>query len=119
MGKVVVRLKAIEYKENSSCYFIFLGYQVVLSSHVPLGISNVTLLYTSKHFRRFCSMGYVTEIHQNLDDMCIAKATDQDSSQELSRTSSLLSFSLVASNSECRKATSLQIASLVEESNRY
>ena len=70
-------------------------------------------------FRRFCSMGYATKFHQNLDAVCITKASDQDPSQQSSRASSLLNPSLVASDGECPRATSLQPASLVEESNRH
>ena len=70
-------------------------------------------------FRRFRSMGYATEFHQNLDAVCITKASDQDPSQQSSRASSSLSPSLVASDGECPRATSLQPASLVEESNRH
>ena len=43
----------------------------------------------------------------------------QDSTQQLSRASSLPSFSQIASNGECPRATSMQPASLVKESNRY
>ena len=64
-------------------------------------------------------MGYATEFYQNLDAVCITKASDQDPSQQLSRASSLLSPSLVASNGECPRATSLQPTSFVEESNRH
>ena len=64
-------------------------------------------------------MGYATKFHQNLDAVCITIASDQDPSQQLSKTSSQLSFSLVASNGECIRATSLQPTSPVEESNRH
>ena len=64
-------------------------------------------------------MGYATEFHQNLDAVYITKASDQDPSQQLSRVSSSLSPSLVASDGECLRATFLQPAFLVEELNRY
>ena len=64
-------------------------------------------------------MGYVTEFYQNLDIMCIAKALDQDLSQQLSKVSSLLSLSSIASDGKCPRARLLQPAFLVEESNRY
>ena len=64
-------------------------------------------------------MSYATEFYQNLNAVCITKALDQDLSQQLSRASSSLNPSLVASNSECPRATFLQPASLVEESNRH
>ena len=73
----------------------------------------------SRPFRRFRSMGYATEFHQNLDAVCITKASDQDPFQQSSRVSSSLSSSLVASNGECPRAILLQPASLVEESNRH
>ena len=70
-------------------------------------------------FRRFRSMDYATKFHQNFDAMCITKALDQDPPQQLSRASSSLSPLLVASDGECFRATFLQPASLVEESNRH
>ena len=64
-------------------------------------------------------MGYATEFHQNLDAVYIIKASDQDPSQQSSRAFSSLSLSLVTSDSECPRAISLQLASLIEESNRH
>ena len=63
-------------------------------------------------------MGYATKFYQNLNAVCITKASDQDPPQQLSRAFSLLCSSLVASNSECPTVTSLQPAFLVEELNR-
>ena len=74
---------------------------------------------TPRPFRRFCSMGYATKFHQNLDVVCITKALDQDPSQQSSRASFLLSPSLLTSNGECPRATSLQPASLIEELNKH
>ena len=113
MGMIVVRLKAIKYKENSFCY---LSSQAIM----PSGRMLLGQCYSAlRPFCRFCSMCYTTKFHQNLDAVCITKASDQDPSQQLSRASSLLSLSLVASNSECPRAISLQPTSFVEESNRH
>ena len=49
----------------------------------------------------------------------LPKPRIQDLSQQSSRASSLLSFSQVAFNGECPRATSMQPASLVEELNRH
>ena len=93
--------------------FIFLDYHAFW----PCAISQCCS--APRPFRRFCLMGYATEFHQNLDIVCITKASDQDPSQQSSRASSLLSLSLVAFDSECPRATSLQPASLIEVSNRH
>ena len=47
------------------------------------------------------------------------KSRIQDPSQQLSRVFSLLSLSQVASDGECPRATSMQPAFLLEESNRH
>ena len=86
----------------------------MLSSHLP----SDQCCSSSRPFCKFCLMGYATEFHQNLDVVCITKASDQDPSQPLSRASSLLSPLLIASNDECPRATFLQPASYVEESNK-
>ena len=109
-GQIGSKTKSYRIQRGFLLLFIFLNYQVVPSGRMPSG---------SRPFRRFRSMGYATEFHQNLDAVCITKALDQDPSQQLSRASSSLSPSLVASDGECPRATSLQPASLVEESNRH
>ena len=73
----------------------------------------------TRFFRRFYSMGYATEFHQNRDAVCITKASNQNPSQQSSKASSSLSPLLVAFNGECPRATSLQLASLMEELNRH
>ena len=60
-------------------------------------------------------MGYANKFYQTINTVCIAKAFDQDSSQQLSRAFSLLSPSLVASNGEGPRATSMQPASFIEK----
>ena len=64
-------------------------------------------------------MGYATKFYHNFDAVYITKALDQNPSQQLSKASSLLSASLIASDGECPRATSLQPAFLVEESKRH
>ena len=98
---------------------IFLGYLVVPSGRILSGFPNAILGHTSRSFWRFGSMGYTTKFHHNLDTVCITKTSNQDSSQQLSRASCFLSSSLVIFNSEYPRATLLQPASLVKESNRY
>ena len=109
-GKIDSKTKSYQIQRGFLLLFIFLNYQVVPSGRMPSG---------SRPFRRFRSMGYATEFHQNLDAVYITKASDQDPSQQSSRASSLLSSSLVASDGECPRATSLQPASLVEELKRH
>ena len=64
-------------------------------------------------------MDYAAKFHQNLDAVYITKALDQDLSQQLTWTSSLLSSSIVISNGECLRATFLQPASFLEELNKH
>ena len=113
MDIIVVRLKAIKYKENSFCYLS--SWAIIPSGRVP----SSQYCSAPRLFHRFCSMGYATKFHQNLDAVCITKASDQDPSQQSSRVFSSLSPSLVASSDECPKATFLQPPSLIEESNRH
>ena len=119
MGKNGNKTKSYQIQRGFLLLFIFLDYQVGSSSRTPSDLPNVALPHALRLFRRFCSMGYATKFYQNLDDVCIAKASDQNLSQQLSRTSSLLSSSLVASDNECPKATFLQTTSLIEVSNRH
>ena len=95
--------------------FIFLDYRAFW----PYAIRPFQCCFAPRPFRRFCSMGYTTEFHQNFDAVCITKTSDQDLSQQLSRVFFLLSISLVASDGECPRTTFLQPASLVEESNKH
>ena len=75
--------------------------------------------FAPRHFRRFRSISYATKFHQNLNAICITKASDRDPSQQLNEVSFLLSPLPIASNYECARATSLQLVSLVEELNKH
>ena len=114
-GYICSKIKSYQIQRGFLLLFIFLGYHAFWSCTIRPS----QCCSTPKPFRRFCSMGYATKFHQNLDAVCITKASDQDPSQQSSRASSSLSPSLVASDGECPRATSLQPASLVEESNRH
>ena len=64
-------------------------------------------------------MSYITEFHQNFDDVYITKALDQDLSQLFNRASSLLSLLLVVSNGKCLRATLMKSASFLKKSNKH
>ena len=110
------KTKSYQIQRGFFLLFIFLNYQVVPSSCMLSGFPDAA---PPRPFRRFWLMGYATKFHQNLDAVCITKASDHDPSQQSSRASSSLSPSLVTSNDECPRATFLQPAFLVEELNRH
>ena len=116
-GYIDSKTKSYWIQRRFLLLFIFLGH--CGRAFKPYAIKPSQCCSAPRPFRRFCSMGYAIEFYQNLDAVCITKASDQDLSQQLSRASSLLSLSLVASNGKCPRATFLQPASLVEESNRH
>ena len=116
-GYIGSKTKSYQIQREFFLLFIFLGHRG--RAFWPYAIRPSQCYSAPRLFRRFHSMDYATEFHQNLDTVCIIKALDQDPSQQLSRAFSLLSPPLVASNNECPKATSLQPASLMEESNRH
>ena len=80
----------------------------VLSFFMPLGL-----------FRGFAQWITPPSFAITLMLYALPKLRIQDPSQQLSRAFSLLSPLQVASNSECPKATLMQPASLLEESNRH
>ena len=111
------KTKSCQIQRGFLLLFIFLGHR----GHAfwPYAIRFYQCCSAPKPFCRFCSMGYAIEFHQNLDVVCITKASNQNPSQQLSRTYSSLSLSQGASNGECPRASFLQLASLVEKSNRH
>ena len=114
-GYICSKTKSYQIQRRFFLLFIFLGY----CAFWPCAIRPFQCCSAPRPFRRFCSMGYATEFYQNLDAMCITKASDQDPSQQLSKASSLLSPSLVVSDDKCPRATSLQPASLIKKSNKH
>ena len=116
-GYIGSKTKSYQIQKGFLLLFIFLGHRDCAFWQYAIRPSQCCS--APRPFRRFCSMDYATEFYQNLDTVCITKALDQDPSQKLNRASSLLSPLLVAFNSECPRATFLQPAFLVKESNRY
>ena len=82
-GYINNKTKSYQIQREFLLLFIFLGYQAVLSSRMPLShtILPIQCYFVSRLFQRFCSMGYTTEFYQNLNAVCIAKALDQDAFQ--------------------------------------
>ena len=77
-GYISSKIKSYQIQRGFLLLFIFLGYEIDPSGYMSLGLPNAVLSYTSRLFRRFCSMSFATKFHQNLDAMCIAKASDED-----------------------------------------
>ena len=111
------KTKSYQIQRRFLLLFIFLGH--CGRAFWPYAIRPSQCRFAPRPFHRFCSIDYATKFHQNLDAVYIIKASDQDPSQKLSKASFLLSPLLVCSNGEFPRATSLQPASLVEESNKH
>ena len=119
------KTKSYQIQRRFLLLFIFLGYEIVLSSCMPsdrtiqLSQNCFIFSHTFRPFQSFCSISYATKFYKNFDVICIVKALDQDPFLQLSRAFSSLSPLLVASNDKCPRVTSMQLASLVEELNKH
>ena len=78
-GYIGSKTKSYQIQREFFLLFIFLGH--CSCAFWLYAIKPSQYCFTPRSFRRFCSMGYTTEFHQNLDAICIIKTSDQDLSQ--------------------------------------
>ena len=126
MGRLVIRLKAIKYKEDSFCYLSFKAvHQVVPSDLMLLGC---TLFTIKSHHQAVCHQVvpsnarfyFAPNFYPNIALLLYHQKTQiLNLSKKPNKASSSTSFFLVIPNSEYLKAILMLPILLIKESNRH
>ena len=112
MGRLIVRLKAIEYKEDSFCYLSSQAiHQIVPSGRMPPGRTQFTIRpYPQAVCHQVApsdpSLHLASSPHPNIALLHYQKSRIPDTSKKPNRAFSSLSPLPVASDGECPRATS-------------